>query len=77
MTIISFSIAINVGMFALLNVKVQLSCHTFNHASKKNVYISLLDSEMGGPPQNIRAWIRFVTACCLIRYATAGSLFRV
>ncbi|XP_057456079.1 uncharacterized protein LOC130747226 isoform X2 [Lotus japonicus] len=27
----------------------------------------ILDSEMGGPPQNIRAWIRFVTACCLIR----------
>ncbi|XP_054812585.1 uncharacterized protein LOC129313467 isoform X2 [Prosopis cineraria] len=26
-----------------------------------------LDSSPGGPPQNIRAWVRFVTACCLIR----------
>ncbi|KAK7312603.1 hypothetical protein VNO77_36578 [Canavalia gladiata] len=25
------------------------------------------DSDIGGPPQNIRAWIRFVSACCLIR----------
>ncbi|XP_028808142.1 uncharacterized protein LOC114762742 [Neltuma alba] len=23
------------------------------------------DSSPGGPPQNIRAWVRFVTACCL------------
>ncbi|KAG4385377.1 hypothetical protein GLYMA_12G080600v4 [Glycine max] len=26
-----------------------------------------LDSDIEGPPQNIRAWIRCVTACCLIR----------
>ncbi|KAG4994554.1 hypothetical protein glysoja_008259 [Glycine soja] len=26
-----------------------------------------LDSDIEGPPQNIRAWIRFVSACCLIR----------
>ncbi|WJX44102.1 hypothetical protein P8452_31123 [Trifolium repens] len=25
------------------------------------------DSDSGVPPQNIRAWIRFVTSCCLIR----------
>ncbi|XLS49190.1 hypothetical protein HN51_009885 [Arachis hypogaea] len=27
----------------------------------------LLDSDTGEPPQNIRAWLKFVTACCLIR----------
>ncbi|TKY67160.1 hypothetical protein E2542_SST10052 [Spatholobus suberectus] len=26
-----------------------------------------LGSDVEGPPQNIRAWIRFVTSCCLIR----------
>ncbi|MED6160897.1 hypothetical protein PIB30_055541 [Stylosanthes scabra] len=26
-----------------------------------------LDSDTGDPPQNIRAWLTFVTACCLIR----------
>ncbi|KAK7257650.1 hypothetical protein RIF29_31782 [Crotalaria pallida] len=26
-----------------------------------------LDSDNEGPPQNIRAWVRFVTACCMIR----------
>ncbi|QHO24462.1 uncharacterized protein DS421_12g372440 [Arachis hypogaea] len=26
-----------------------------------------LDSDTGEPPQNIRAWLKFVTACCLIR----------
>ncbi|RDX88128.1 hypothetical protein CR513_30318, partial [Mucuna pruriens] len=26
-----------------------------------------LDSDIEGPPQNIRAWIRFVNACCMIR----------
>ncbi|KAI4322322.1 hypothetical protein L6164_022027 [Bauhinia variegata] len=26
-----------------------------------------IDSSCGGPPQNIRAWIKFVTACCRIR----------
>ncbi|KAK7262252.1 hypothetical protein RJT34_29816 [Clitoria ternatea] len=26
-----------------------------------------LESDIGGPPQNIRAWVRFVTVCCLIR----------
>ncbi|KAL9296803.1 hypothetical protein ACSQ67_022699 [Phaseolus vulgaris] len=26
-----------------------------------------LDSDIEGPPQNTRAWIRFVTVCCLIR----------
>ncbi|XLU80925.1 hypothetical protein S245_004345, partial [Arachis hypogaea] len=25
-----------------------------------------LDSDTGEPPQNIRAWLKFVTACCLI-----------
>ncbi|KAJ7947878.1 Actin protein 2/3 complex subunit-like protein [Quillaja saponaria] len=25
------------------------------------------DSDFGGPPQNIRAWIQFVTTCCQIR----------
>ncbi|RYR23268.1 hypothetical protein Ahy_B03g068522 isoform E [Arachis hypogaea] len=26
-----------------------------------------LDSDTGEPPQNIRAWLKFVTACCLMR----------
>ncbi|XP_061339959.1 uncharacterized protein LOC133286544 [Gastrolobium bilobum] len=26
-----------------------------------------LDSDIRGPPQNLRAWVKFVTACCLIR----------
>ncbi|XP_058750181.1 uncharacterized protein LOC131623194 isoform X2 [Vicia villosa] len=29
------------------------------------------DSNHGGPPQNIRAWIRFVTSCCRIRNTKA------
>lgn len=28
------------------------------------------DSHAGGPPQNIRAWIKFVTICCQVRYVT-------
>ncbi|XP_020214916.1 uncharacterized protein LOC109798895 [Cajanus cajan] len=36
---------------------------TFSSSAEPNN----LDSDTEGPPQNIRSWIRFITACCLIR----------
>lgn len=35
----------------------------------------VLDSDCGGPPQNIRAWIKYVAACVQVRYVQADPWF--
>ncbi|KAI5388991.1 hypothetical protein KIW84_074591 [Lathyrus oleraceus] len=41
------------------------------HESSEQYMSLYLDSKHGSPPQNIRAWIRFVTSCCRIRNTKA------
>ncbi|CAL0334014.1 unnamed protein product [Lupinus luteus] len=44
-----------------------LDLYGFLFKFSSNVGPINLDSDTEGPPQNIRAWVRFVTACCVIR----------
>ncbi|KAG4952168.1 hypothetical protein JHK82_045038 [Glycine max] len=39
-----------------------------------NLYLCVSNSNTEGPPQNIRAWIKCITACCLIRWLPVVEL---
>ncbi|XP_010510682.1 PREDICTED: uncharacterized protein LOC104786908 [Camelina sativa] len=44
-----------------------LDTYGFRINSSQDVELTETDSESQGPPQNIRAWLKLVTACCQIR----------
>ncbi|XP_024003832.1 uncharacterized protein LOC18027425 [Eutrema salsugineum] len=44
-----------------------LESYGFRIISSQDVELAEADSESQGPPQNIRAWLKFVAACCQIR----------
>ena len=53
--------------------------HRFCHLHSWTVLLQhpqncLLDSDTGGPPQNIRAWMKFMAICCQVRYVTIGLI---
>ncbi|XP_010414588.1 PREDICTED: uncharacterized protein LOC104700724 isoform X2 [Camelina sativa] len=48
-------------------LKEALETYGFRINSSQDVELTEADSESQGPPQNIRAWLKLVTACCLIR----------
>ncbi|KFK44704.1 hypothetical protein AALP_AA1G292300 [Arabis alpina] len=48
-------------------LKEALESYGFRINSSQNVELAKTDSESQGPPQNIRAWLKFVAACCQIR----------
>ena len=53
--------------------------HRFRHLHSWTVLLQhpqncLLDSDTGGPPQNIRAWLKFMAVYCQVRYVTGSTL---
>ncbi|KAF3581461.1 hypothetical protein DY000_02030412 [Brassica cretica] len=48
-------------------LKEALESYGFRINSSQNVELPEADSKSQGPPQNIRAWLKFVAACCQIR----------
>ncbi|XP_023640259.1 uncharacterized protein LOC17888683 [Capsella rubella] len=48
-------------------LKEALEIYGFRLNSSQDVELTEADSEFQGPPQNIRAWLKLVTACCQIR----------
>ncbi|XP_010474013.2 PREDICTED: uncharacterized protein LOC104753458 [Camelina sativa] len=48
-------------------LKEALETYGFRINSSQDVELTEADSESQGPPQNIRAWLKLVTACCQIR----------
>ncbi|KAL1367607.1 uncharacterized protein LOC107473735 isoform X1 [Arachis duranensis] len=49
------------------DLRTALDTHGFLFEFSSSGEPKNLDSDTGEPPQNIRAWLKFVTACCLIR----------
>lgn len=67
----------------LLHVDIPALSYTYSHrfwllhswtVILQNLLTRLLDSDPGGPPQNIRAWLKFVAICCQVRYVIACTL---
>ncbi|KAL1191071.1 hypothetical protein V5N11_036029 [Cardamine amara subsp. amara] len=48
-------------------LKEALDSYGFRTNPSQDVELAEADSESRGPPQNIRAWLKFVTACCQVR----------
>ncbi|KAJ4891166.1 hypothetical protein Rs2_30914 [Raphanus sativus] len=48
-------------------IKEALESYGFRTNSSQNAELPEADSKSQGPPQNIRAWLKFVSACCQIR----------
>ena len=51
----------------------QFSCSFYVGTFFVTAKTCVLDSDCGGPPHNIRAWIKYVASCIQVRYVVNGT----